>query len=121
MRNIVEHDEFISCRRAGRVDVEIDRSKALEIANAKTTLPARYQREYMWWTVAWLSTLPAAAVAAFFVKWWIGLLVLLFLTPALFRTANRRVMQFIIDYAVENAAFYAYAVENNVIRVRTKP
>ena len=116
----MEHEEFISGLRGRRIEVDVDRSKALEIANAKTILPARFQREYLWWTTAWLLTLPVALIAGIFVKWWAGLLVLLFLTPALFRQTNRRAKRFVIDYAVENGVFYSYAIDNDVIRVRQK-
>jgi hypothetical protein len=117
----MEHQEFISNWRAKRVEVDVDRAKALEIANAKTVLPARYQQEYLWWTAAWLLTLPAALAAAVFLKWWVGLVVLLFLTPALFKATNKRAKRFMIDYALENGDFYSYAVDCEVIRVRQKP
>ncbi len=106
--------------RAKRIDVDVDRSKAVEIANAKTILPARYQRTYMLWTYAWLLSLPCALFALFFYKWWAGLLVLVLLTPTLFRAATRYAMQHMIDYAIEDGTFYSYAVENDVIRVREK-
>jgi Flp pilus assembly protein TadB len=116
----MEHDEFKSAWRAGSIQVEVDRAKAMEVANAKTVLPARYQQEYQWWTIAWLVTLPAALVAAVFVKWWAGLLVLLFVTPVLFRATNRRVKRFTIEFALENGDFYAYAVDHAIIKLRTK-
>jgi hypothetical protein len=117
----MEHDEFKSAWRAGSIQVEVDRAKAMEIANAKTLLPPRFQQEYQWWTIAWLMTLPVALVAAVFVKWWAGALVLLFVTPALFRATNKRVKQFTIDFALENGDFYAYAIDHAVIRLRAKP
>jgi Flp pilus assembly protein TadB len=117
----MEHDEFKSAWRAGSIQVEVDRAKAMEVANAKTVLPARYQQEYQWWTIAWLVTLPAALVAAVFVKWWAGLLVLLFVTPVLFRATNRRVKRFTIEFALENGDFYAYAVDHAIIKLRMKP
>jgi hypothetical protein len=117
----MEHQEFISNWRAKQVEVEVDRARALEIANAKTILPARYQQEYLWWTAAWLLTIPAALIAAVFVKWWVGLLVLLFLTPALFKQTNQRVKRYMIDYALENRDFYSYLIDNGVIQVRQKP
>jgi hypothetical protein len=117
----VEHEEFISGWRAKRVEVDVDRSKALEIANAKTILPARSQREYLWWTTAWLLTLPVALIAGIVIKWWAGLLIVLFVTPALFRQTNKRAKKFVIDYALENGVFYSYAIDHDVIRVRQKP
>ncbi len=116
----MEHEEFVSSLRARRVEVEVDRAKALEIANAKDVFPASYHRQHLWWTAAWLATLPVAAFAGFFVKWWAGVLVLLFVTPALFRATNKRAMRFTIDYAIENSTFYAYALDHQIIRVRSK-
>jgi hypothetical protein len=57
----------------------------------------------------------------YFYKWWAGLLLLVFLTPALSSSTKKSAMQFIIDHSVENPDFYQYAITEGVIRVRPKP
>jgi hypothetical protein len=57
----------------------------------------------------------------YFYKWWVGLLMLFFLTPGLSSSTKKSAMQFMIDHALENPEFYAFAIEKGVIRIQEKP
>jgi hypothetical protein len=117
----VQHSEFVAGFKRGTVEVDVDRSKAFQIANAWEKVPQRFRSAHVFWSCAWLATIPAAFAAAFLYAWWAGVLILLVVTPALFAATKRSAALFIIDYAVESSEFYSYAVDNNVISVRPKP
>jgi hypothetical protein len=75
---------------------------------------------HLFWSWVWILSIPAALVVMFFI-WWAGLLMLVFLTPALSSSTKKSAMQFMIDHALENPELYATAVEKGVIRIRPKP
>lgn len=104
---------------AGKLSVDVDRSKALQIAGSKV-LPKRYQAAYIFWSWVWILSIPAALAVMFLYKWWAGLLILVIVTPALSTSTKKSAMQFMIDHALETPEFYRYAVSEGVIRVRQK-
>lgn len=116
----MEHSEFVRAWNEGKLEIDVDRSKALQVANSKM-LPKRYQAAHIFWSWVWILSIPAALVVMYFYKWWAGLLLLVFLTPALSSSTKESAMQFMIDHSVENPEFYQYAVTEGVIRVRPKP
>ena len=116
----MEHPEFVNAYRRGAVDVDVDRTKALQLANAWEKLPHQFRTAHLFWTWSWLLAIPAAFAAAFFYAWWAGALILFLVMPALFAAARKSAALHVIDYAVESSAFYSYAVENGLIRVREK-
>jgi ABC-type spermidine/putrescine transport system permease subunit I len=117
---IVQHTEFVEAFKRGTVEVDVDRSKALQIANAWEKVPHSFRAAHVFWSCAWLLTIPAAFAAAFLYAWWAGTLILLVLTPALFTAAKKSAALHVIEYAVESSAFYSYAVDNSIISIRQK-
>lgn len=115
----MEHSEFIQSWSAGKLEVDVDRSKALQIAGSKI-LPKRYQFAHMFWSWVWILSIPAAFAVMYFYTWWAGLIMLLVLTPILSKSTKKSAMQFMIDHAIEDPEFFALAVEKNVIRIRLK-
>lgn len=116
----MEHSEFIQSWNQGKLEIDVDRAKALQIAGSKM-LPKRYQAAHMFWSWVWILSIPAAFAVMYFYTWWAGLLLLIFLTPALSSSTKKSAMQFMIDHSVENPDFYQLAVSEGVIRVRRKP
>lgn len=116
----MEHADFINAWNEGKLEIDVDRSKALQIANSKK-LPKRYQMAHMFWSWVWILSIPAAFSVMYFYTWWAGLLLLVFLTPVLSSATKKSAMQFMIDHSVENPEFYQFAVSEGVIRVRQKP
>ena len=116
----MQHNEFVEAYKRGTVVVDVDRSKALQIANAWDKVPYRFRSAHVFWSCAWLLTIPAAFAAAFFYKWWAGALILVVLTPALFTATKKSAALHVIEYAVESSAFYLYALDNSVISIRQK-
>jgi len=115
----MEHSEFVQSWNEGKLEVDVDRSKALQIANSKM-MPKRYQAAYLFWSWLWILSIPAAFAVMYFYTWWAGLLLLVFLTPALSSSTKKSAMQFMIDHSVESPEFYQFAVSEGVICVRQK-
>jgi len=116
----MEYSEFIQSWNQGKLEIDVDRSRALQIAGSKM-LPKRYQAAHMFWSWVWILSIPAAFAVMYFYTWWAGLLLLVVLTPALSSSTKKSAMQFMIDHSVENPEFYQFAVSEGVIRVRQKP
>lgn len=116
----MEHAEFVKSWNEGKLMVDVHRTKALQIANLNI-LPKRYQLAYIFWSWIWILTIPVSIIVMFLYKWWVGLLILVFVTPAISSATKKSAMQFIIDYAVENPDFYQQAVSEGLLIIRTKP
>jgi hypothetical protein len=116
----MEHAEFVQSWNQGKLEIDVDRSKALQIAGSKM-LPKRYQAAHIFWSWVWILSIPAAFAVMYFYTWWAGLLLLVVLTPVLSSSTKKSAMQFMIDHSVENPEFYQFAVSEGVIRVRQKP
>lgn len=116
----MEHTEFVQAWNGGKLEIDVDRSKALQIAGSKI-LPKRYQFAHIFWSWVWILSIPAAFAVIYFYTWWAGLLMLFVLTPIHSKSTKKSAIQFMIDHALENPEFYALAVEKDVIRIRPKP
>ena len=119
-RPAVQHTDFVDGYRRGTIQIDVDRSKAMRIANAADELPAEFRSSHRLWSAAWLLAIPVAFAAAFLHSWWAGALILFVVMPALYTATKRSAAQHVIAYAVKSSAFYSYAVENGVIRIRQK-
>lgn len=116
----MEHSEFVVAWNQRKLEVDVDRSKALQIANSKM-LPKRYRAAHIFWSWVWILSIPAAIAVMFLYKWWVGVLILIVVTPLISKSTKKSAMQFMIDYALENAEFYQFALAEGVIRIRQKP
>jgi hypothetical protein len=116
----MEHAEFVQAWNAGKLEVDVDRSKALQVTGSKM-LPKRYQAAHMFWSWVWVLSIPAALAVMYFYAWWAGLLVLVIVTPALSSSTKKTAMQFMIDHAIEDPEFYQFAISQGMIFVRQKP
>lgn len=116
----MEHSAFVQSWKQSKLEVDVDRSKALQIVNSKM-LPNRYRAAHIFWSWVWILSIPAAIAVMFLYKWWVGLLVLLTVTPVVFKSTKKSAIQFMIDYSLESPEFYQFALAEGVIRVRQKP
>ena len=116
----MEHIEFAEAYRRGRLAVDVDHSKALQIANMSDGLPPRARYMHIFWTCAWLTTIPAAIAVAVLHAWWMGAIIFAVLMPALFTIAKMSAARQLLRYAVENHVYYAYLIDHDVIRIRRK-
>lgn len=115
----MEHSEFVQGWKDGKLAIDVDRGKALQLAGSNM-LPKRYQVAHMFWSWVWILSIPAALAVMFLYKWWAGLVMLVFVTPLLSKSTKTAAFQFMIDHSIENPDFYQFALSQGVIRVRQK-
>lgn len=113
------HAEFVQLWNAGKLEVDVHRSKALQIAGSRI-LPRHYRVAYLLFSWVWILSIPVAFVVMFLYKWWLGLLILVFITPAISSSTKNSATRFMIDHALESSEFYRFAVEQGVIIIRRK-
>jgi len=68
----------------------------------------------MFWSFFWILSILGFIIASFFTMG-ISLLGLLFVSPMISGAIKKSAVEFVIEYAVENADFYAFAVANGII------
>ena len=106
------HEEFILHRQAGTVRAGIDPSKALRLVEH---LPKRYRVAHLFWAWMWILTIPGFICVAIFWKWWAGLLLLLLVTPIIFKAIKASAAQFVLKHAEENKQFFDLLMENDLL------
>lgn len=106
------YDEFKRARQEQGVRAGIDNSVALRLIEY---LPKRFQYAHIFWSWVWMLSIPAAILLMIFVKWWVGLIVLFFVTPTIFRATKKSAAQFVLEHAEENEEFFDKLVEGNLL------
>lgn len=106
------YTEYKEKRARGLLKAGIDNSVALRLMDY---LPKRYQYAHIFWSWVWMLSIPAAILLMIFVKWWVGLLVLVFVTPTIFSAAKKSAAQFVLEHADENEEFFNRLVEKNLL------
>ena len=80
-------------------------------------LPKRYQAAHAFWSWIWMLSIPAFLVAAFFV-WWVGIPLLLVVTPMIYRASKRSAAQFVLEHAQDNKVFFDDLMRNKMLIFR---
>ena len=106
------HKQYIQARKENGVCAGIDASNALRLIDY---LPKRYQYAHNFWSWCWMLSIPAAILLGIFVKWWIGLIIIFFVTPAIYGATKKSAAQFVLEYAEENEDFFNKLTENNLL------
>jgi len=113
----MEYQVYKSLRESGQVKAGIDRSSALKLVDY---LPKRYQYAQFFWSWIWLLSIPAGIYIIFFVKWWIGLLVII-ISRSIRSATKESGAQFVLSYAEENEEFFNKLVKNDILIFRNSP
>lgn len=112
---MMTHEDFLSRRRRGTIAAGIDNSIAMRLIDR---LPTRYQAAHHFWSWVWMLSIPGFIAVAILVKWWVGVLLLVFVTPMIFSSVKRSAAQFV---AAEDREFYDLLVSNNLLVFRESP
>jgi len=115
----MEYEDFLAKYKNGLLSVKVNGSLALRIMNSDL-LPKQYRYAHIFWSWIWILSIPLSIALMIWVKWWIGLLVLFFVTPIISKSTKRSGCQFMIEQAIDNPEFYKYATENGVLIVEEK-
>jgi hypothetical protein len=106
------HEEFIALHGDGKVKAGIDQSTAIRLIDR---LPKRYQAAHAFWSWVWMLSIPGFIAVAVFFKWWVGLLLLFFVTPTISASVKRSAAQFVLEHAEENEEFFTMLVERDLL------
>src|SRR3954466_10906796 len=104
------HEEFVQKYRAGLIQAEVDQTLARRLLENSDLLPKRYRAAHYFWAWVWFLSFPLAAVCFIWVRWWVGLVVLL-LALVLPRAIKKSAAGFVLEHALEDEKFYNIAVE----------
>ena len=103
-------EEFNSGIKGG--SVSISDSISLRLIDH---LPRMYQAAHYFWSWIWVLSVPVFIYVAISYKWWVGILLLVFVTPAISSATKRSASQFVLEYAHKNKQFYEMLIEKNIL------
>ena len=90
---LMTYAEFVERRKQGAVVAGIDRSTAFKLVDY---LPKRYQATVTFWSWVWMLSVPFFILVSVFVNWWVGLLMLVFVTPTISRATKNSAIGFVL-------------------------
>jgi len=106
------YEEYKRKRKETKLCAGIDQSTALRLIHY---LPKKYQIPHAFFSWVWMLSIPAAILLSIFVKWWIGLVVIFFITPAIYGGTKKSAAQSVLEYAEEDEDFFNQLVEQNLL------
>lgn len=112
----MEHHEFVHGYRSGVVSAHVDRPKAMHVCDCPALMPSRYRAAHHFWKYISLLLVIGGLISLFWVRWWVGVSTLmlgLIMMPAIQRSASG----FVLEHALEDAAFYQQMVDAGILRV----
>ena len=111
----MNHQEFIHSYKSGRIEAYVNQRAAMIFidspAVSKWYLPGRLLR--MWIVIL---SIPAAIISLIWVKWWIGLVILI-IACSLPTTIKRYSPRFVLENAIKDKDFFNLAMNQGVIRI----
>ncbi len=90
----------------------IDDSASLRLIDY---LPRMYRAAHYFWSWIWILSIPVFIYVAIFYKWWVGILLLIFITPMISSATKKSASQFVLEYAQINQQFYEMLIKNNLL------
>lgn len=112
----MDHAEFVTACNNGSRKIYVTRAKALR-AVSEGYLPKRYQYAHLFWSWVWFLSYPAGIAIMIFQKWWVGLIFLIFVPGFISSGVKKSAFDFIVEHAIENPDFYAFAIDNGIITI----
>ena len=108
----VSFSQFSHLRASDEMVIGISNDKAVKLARY---LPMRFQIAIFIWSSTWMLSIPVFLCVSIFYRWWIGLLLLLFVVPFLFRVTKRCAALSVIKHAENDEEFFNQLVEQNLL------
>ena len=69
---------------------------------------------HIFWSWVWFLSYPAGLALMIFQKWWGGLIFLIVVPGTIFAAVKKSALDFVIEHAVEDAAFYNFVIANGI-------
>ena len=113
----MDYNSFITLRKEGKIKAGIDTSVALKLIDS---LPKRYRFTHYFWSWIWILTIPVCILLAIFIKWWLGLILILTVTPGIYKVVKISAVQFVLEHATDNEDFFNKLVEDDLLEFQKK-
>ena len=108
----MNYDEYRALNSSGQVKLGVNNSVALGLVEH---LPGRYRAAHNFWSWTWMLSIPGFIAVAIFVKWWIGLGLLFFVTPAIAKSVKKSAAEFVLEHAEANEDFFNTLAEQELL------
>ena len=108
----MNYQEFWKLRAEGKVGAVINNSVASQLVGYLPPLKILFIFGFL---LVVLLSVPSFILVAVFYKWWVGLLLLFFGTPILFKTYNQFRVNMVLNHAVTDAEFFKALTERDLI------
>jgi len=112
---MLKYEEFKINRANGTIIAGIDNSIAMRLIDR---LPKKYQYAHLFWSWVWMLSIFGFIAVSIFYKWWLGILLLLFITPTLFSSAKKAAAKFVLQHAEDDREFFDFLVSNELLIFR---
>ena len=112
----MQHKDVVDGYRAGQLKLHIDRNQAGHVCDNHPMLPRRYKLAHALWGWIALRAVAGGLISIFWVTWWIGLGIAA-LGPFAMPAVQRSSAEFVLEYSLEDAAFFEDMVHSGVIVV----
>ncbi len=109
---VMTYTDYKTLRFEGRILAGLENSTALRLIEH---LPKRYQYAHLFWSWVWMLSIPAFICVSIFYKWWVGLLLLVTVTPIISRATKKSAAEFVLEHAENNEEFFNLLVEKNLL------
>ena len=111
----MDHEEFARLRKAGELSVDVAAAAHFRRIDRPV---GRSLAAHNRWTWAMFVSIPVGGVLAVFVAWWLGLLLLLCVTPALYYAMNRAAAACVVEEAEVDRDLFETLVREGLVSVR---
>lgn len=111
------HPDFVRAYEAGLIKILVEKNLALGIANSPM-LPANCRAAHIFWTWTTFLLIPLSIYFTFFRIWWVGLVILFIVMPAFWRGAVTSAQQWVLEFSLKDANFYAKALSLGALVVK---
>jgi hypothetical protein len=111
------HEEFRNSWSGGHLKIDVDRSRALQLATGGY-LPKRYFYATTFWASIWILLIIAGPLFMFFYAWWAGLLSWI-VAAVLFGAIKTSACQHVIEHSYDEQ-FYADMTQRSILRISPK-
>jgi len=112
----MDYDVYKALRREGRIRAGIVDLTAMNLLGY---LPKKYQITYHILSWVWFLSFPAFFLVSIFVKWWLGLVLLILMAPKLYSFTRKSASRLVLRYAEENKEFFEMLVSKNILEFKT--
>lgn len=99
---------FVAAYEAGQVKAKVNKNAAVKIASSPL-LPLQNRAAHTLWSWITFLLVPFSIYLIFFRTWWLGLLILIFVVPAIWRGVTTTAQQWVLEFSLKDPQFYETA------------